>query len=135
MPHDPRLANRDDLHAVEEIVQTAYTKYVSRIGREPAPMLDNYGALIEEGRVYVVEHDGAVKGILVVLPEEDAILLDNVAVAPGAQGRYQSSQAEAVRRTTASEHDDCRGEDATGALCQCGRGGRIVEHSRSQARL
>jgi ribosomal protein S18 acetylase RimI-like enzyme len=86
MPHDPRLANRDDLHAVEEIVQTAYAKYVSRIGREPGPMLDNYGALIEEGRVYVVEHDGAVKGILVLFPEENAILLDNVAVAPGAQG-------------------------------------------------
>jgi ribosomal protein S18 acetylase RimI-like enzyme len=49
-------------------------------------MLDNYGALIEEGRVYVVEHDGAVKGILVLFPEENAILLDNVAVAPGAQG-------------------------------------------------
>jgi len=85
MPADPRLANRDDLHAVEEIVQTAYSKYVSRIGREPGPMLDDYGALIDEGRVYVVEHDGAVKGILVLVPEADGILLDNVAVAPAAQ--------------------------------------------------
>src|SRR5215470_14105213 len=85
MPADPRLANRDDLDAVEEIVQTAYSKYVSRIGREPGPMLDDYGALIDEGRVYVVEHDGAVKGILVLVPEADGILLDNVAVAPAAQ--------------------------------------------------
>jgi ribosomal protein S18 acetylase RimI-like enzyme len=86
MPHAPRLATRDDLRAVEEIVQAAYGKYVPRIGRKPVPMLDDYRTLVEEGRVHVVEHDGAVKGILVLIPEEDAMLLDNVAVTPDAQG-------------------------------------------------
>jgi GNAT superfamily N-acetyltransferase len=86
MPHAPRPATRDDLRAVEEIVQAAYGKYVPRIGRKPVPMLDDYRTLIEQGRVHVVEHDGAVKGILVLIPEEDAMLLDNVAVAPAAQG-------------------------------------------------
>jgi GNAT superfamily N-acetyltransferase len=82
----PRPATRDDLHTVEEIVQAAYGKYVPRIGRKPAPMLDDYRVLIEEGRVHVVEHDGVVKGVLVLIPEEEAMLLDNVAVAPAAQG-------------------------------------------------
>lgn len=36
--------------------------------------------------MHVVEHDGAVKGVLVLIPEEDAMLLDNIAVAPAAQG-------------------------------------------------
>jgi ribosomal protein S18 acetylase RimI-like enzyme len=36
--------------------------------------------------VHVVEHDGAVMGILVLIPEKDAMLLDNIAVAPAAQG-------------------------------------------------
>jgi ribosomal protein S18 acetylase RimI-like enzyme len=49
-------------------------------------MLDDYGALIEEGRVHVVERNGAVEGILVLIPGKDAMLLDNVAVAPAAQG-------------------------------------------------
>jgi GNAT superfamily N-acetyltransferase len=50
-------------------------------------MLDNYGALIREGRVHVaVDHGGVVQGVLVLLPERDAMLLDNVAVAPAAQG-------------------------------------------------
>ncbi len=49
-------------------------------------MLDDYHALIEEGRVYVVEHEGAVRGALVLIPEENSMLLDNVAVAPAAQG-------------------------------------------------
>jgi ribosomal protein S18 acetylase RimI-like enzyme len=71
---------------VQEIVRTAYAHYVFRIGREPGPMLDDYGVLIEEGYVYVVEHEGAVQGVLVLIPEENSLLLDNVAVAPAAQG-------------------------------------------------
>jgi ribosomal protein S18 acetylase RimI-like enzyme len=86
MPQAPRPATRDDLRVVEEIVQAAYGKYVPRIGRKPVPMLDDYRALIEAGHVHVVEHGGAVKGVLVLIPEEDAMLLDNVAVAPAAQG-------------------------------------------------
>jgi GNAT superfamily N-acetyltransferase len=83
---DPRLAVLADLQAVEEIVRQAYTPYIARIGRPPGPMLDDYAALIGEGRVYVVERDGNVEGVLVLVPELDAMLLDNVAVAPSAKG-------------------------------------------------
>ncbi|WP_158743374.1 GNAT family N-acetyltransferase [Acidisphaera sp. L21] len=83
---DPRPATRDDLQAVETIVRAAYSHYVARIGRQPGPMLDDYGALIEQGLVRVAEHEGAVQGVLVLVPEEGAMLLDNVAVSPDAQG-------------------------------------------------
>ena len=86
MDQHPRLATRDDVSVVEDVVKAAYAHYVSRIGRKPAPMLDDYGALIEQGRVYVLEHVGVVKGILVLIPEEHSMLLDNVAVVPEAQG-------------------------------------------------
>jgi ribosomal protein S18 acetylase RimI-like enzyme len=86
MNQNLRLATRDDLHAVEEVVRTAYSHYVTRIGREPGPMLDDYRALIEAGHVHVVERDGVVHGVLVLIAEKDAMLLDNVAVAPAAQG-------------------------------------------------
>lgn len=82
-----RAATRDDLKAVQEIIRAAYAHYIARIGREPGPMLDDYGALIDAGHVHVAERDGAVQGILVLIPQEDdAMLLDNVAVAPEAQG-------------------------------------------------
>jgi len=80
------LATREDLSAVEEIVRAAYSHYVSRIGRAPGPMLEDYGARIGESRVHVIEHGGVVRGILVLIPADDAMLLDNVAVAPSAQG-------------------------------------------------
>jgi len=86
MKDDLRLATTEDLTAVEEIVRAAYFPYVSRIGREPGPMLDDYRKLIADRRVHVVEQDGIVSGILVLIPERDVMLLDNVAVAPSAQG-------------------------------------------------
>lgn len=81
-----RLAGPADLVTIEEIVHAAYSHYIARIGREPGPMLDDYAAQIGAGRVYVAEHNGAVKGFLVLIPHDDAMLLDNVAVAPEAQG-------------------------------------------------
>lgn len=86
MQREIRLAMVDDVAAVRAIVDAAYAPYVPRIGQEPGPMLDDYAALVREGRVHVVDEDGAVRGILVLIPETDAMLLDNVAVAPKAKG-------------------------------------------------
>lgn len=49
-------------------------------------MLDNYGAQIESRRIFVVEINGNVQGVLGLIPESDAMLLDNIAVAPSALG-------------------------------------------------
>lgn len=86
MIQDLRLATQDDLQAVETVVRAAYSHYVVLIGREPGPMLDDYTALIGKGHVHVIEHDDMVKGVLVLIPEERDMLLDNVAVSPDAQG-------------------------------------------------
>lgn len=81
-----RLATPEDRPAVEAIVEAAYKHYIVRIGRKPGPMLDDYGTQIAAGRVYVMECNGTPKGVLVLIPEPDAMLLDNVAVDPSAQG-------------------------------------------------
>lgn len=85
--HRLRPATLDDLAAVEEIVRAAYSPYISRIGRSPGPMLDDYRALIEDRRAHVAERGGVVQGVLVLIPQADAMLLDNVAVAPVARGQ------------------------------------------------
>ena len=64
----------------------AYEVYVDRIGREPAPMTADYGRISRSGHAWVAEHAGGIIGILVLEPAEDHLLLENVAVAPGAQG-------------------------------------------------
>lgn len=99
-----RIAREADLTAVTRLVYDAYRHYVARIGREPGPMLDDYALLIEEGRVHLLENEGRICGILVLLPQDDAMLLDNVAVSPEDQGkgfgRMLISIAEEATRST-----------------------------------
>ena len=80
-----RLALEADRLAVEAVVHAAYRPWIARIGREPAPMGDDYAARIMERTVYVV---GAplIGGIVVLIVEGDVMLLDNIAVRPEAQG-------------------------------------------------
>jgi ribosomal protein S18 acetylase RimI-like enzyme len=84
---DIRLAHIEDLAAVEAIVQSAYARYVPLIGRRPGPMLDDYADLIGKGHLHVLSDGDGISGILVLIPEEHGMLLDNVAVSPDAQGR------------------------------------------------
>jgi len=83
-----RRAQPTDRAAVEQIVRDAYGIYVERLGKPPGPMLDDYSALISDGRVSVLEEaDGRMAAIIVLLPEPDHLLLDNIAVRPDRQGR------------------------------------------------
>ncbi|KAI3339450.1 acyl-CoA N-acyltransferase [Ustulina deusta] len=86
MQFQPRIASQGDLVAIQAVVEDAYTPYVRSIGRKPGPLLDDYEALIKAGRITVVDVDGTVRGILVLIPEKGNMLLDNVAVAAPAQG-------------------------------------------------
>src|SRR5271169_4958261 len=81
-----RRAHMGDRPAIEEIVVSAYALYVPRIGREPGPMLDDYAALIAANRVHVLDDSDVIHGILVLIPGEDSMLLDNVAFRPDSQG-------------------------------------------------
>lgn len=87
-PLDPliRLATATDLSTVQAIVHDAYRHYIARIGRAPGPMLDDYAALIAANTVHVLADARGLQGLIVLVPEPDALLIDNVAVRPGAQG-------------------------------------------------
>ncbi len=68
-----------------ELARAAYVHYVPRIGRLPEPMTADYGAAVRAGHTWVAETERIV-GLLVLVPQADHLLLENVAVRPGAQG-------------------------------------------------
>lgn len=82
-----RPARRDDCATIRNIARVAYSLYLSRMDREPAPMNEDYEARAEEGSLYVLETAEGILGFIVLLPEENSLLLDNLAVSPAAQGR------------------------------------------------
>jgi GNAT superfamily N-acetyltransferase len=99
-----RLAIAADVPGVARLVDDAYRHYIPRIGRPPRPMLDDYAARVSAGVVWVVDDGDEIVAVVVLLPEADHLLLDNIAVAPARQrtglGRrlLRFAEAEAARR-------------------------------------
>ena len=99
-----RPAGMSDLDALTRIVADAYSKYIDRMGKPPGPMLDDYAVHIRNHAAWVIECDGTLAGLIVLLPEDDHLLLDNVAVDPAYHGRgmgralMRFAETEASRR-------------------------------------
>jgi len=80
-----RLADLDDLEAIEKIVDLAYGVYVERIGMRPGPMDDDYVGRVRKGLVSVAD-DPDVVGLIVLIQKPEVLLIENVAVDPSRQG-------------------------------------------------
>jgi ribosomal protein S18 acetylase RimI-like enzyme len=74
-----------DVPAVKAVTDAAYHRYIERIGRRPVPMDADHAADVAAGRVYVT--GDPVVGVLVLVPHEDHLLLESIAVHPDAHGR------------------------------------------------
>ncbi len=82
-----RPARPGEAASLRALVRRAYALYMPRMGKEPAPMLADYSALIAEGQVHVLEEDGAPTALIVIYPKDDALFIENIAVDPAAQGK------------------------------------------------
>src|SRR5687767_4895939 len=82
-----RPAEPAEVDAVRACVRAAYSIYVERIGRQPAPMSADYEALVAAGEVWVACEEESVVGVLVIRARSGSLFLENVAVTPGSQGR------------------------------------------------
>ena len=82
-----RPARPDEAFWVRALVRRAYALDIPRMGKEPAPMLADYGALIAEGQVHVLEEGGEAVALIVIYPKDDALFIENIAVDPVAQGK------------------------------------------------
>ncbi len=95
-----RKAEASDLEAVRACAWAAYSLYVERIGREPAPMVADFAASINLGNLHLVEVGGAIAGVVVFYAHQDHVHLENVAVSPDFQQRGLGSKLiEHVERT------------------------------------
>jgi ribosomal protein S18 acetylase RimI-like enzyme len=82
-----RQAGREDVAAVRACAEAAYDVYVERIGRKPAPMVADFAGQIDDGLIWVACDAGGVCGFVAFYARGDEMFLENVAVAPGHQGK------------------------------------------------
>ena len=82
-----RPAERADAAKIRDIVRAAYAKWVPVIGREPLPMRADYDKAVAEHPFDLVVEDDRIVGMLETMLEDDHLWIENVCVAPQAQGR------------------------------------------------
>lgn len=85
--HTIRRAQPNDAERIAALVTEAYTPYIARIGKKPAPMLDDYRQVLAETDTFVLTHGSDIAGVLVMSPEDNDLLLINVAVSSRSRGQ------------------------------------------------
>ncbi|NBE55704.1 GNAT family N-acetyltransferase [Streptomyces boluensis] len=81
---DIRPATGADVPAVRAVTDAAYHRYIARIGLRPAPMDRDHAADVAAGMVSVT--GDPVTGLVVLVPHEDHLYLESIAVHPDAHG-------------------------------------------------
>ncbi|GAA5117153.1 GNAT family N-acetyltransferase [Alloalcanivorax gelatiniphagus] len=83
-----RRATTADAEAVQRVAEAAYSPYLERMGGlRPGPLMTDYAAAMHETEAWVALDGAVVVGFLLLVAEDDAMLLDNVAVLPSHHGR------------------------------------------------
>ncbi|MER8846255.1 GNAT family N-acetyltransferase [Mesorhizobium australicum] len=82
-----RPAATADAATIRNIVRAAYAKWVPVIGREPLPMRADYDKAVAEHPFELAVEDGRIVGMIETTLADDHLWIENVCVAPEAQGR------------------------------------------------
>ncbi|KAI9767975.1 MAG: hypothetical protein M1840_005287 [Geoglossum simile] len=81
------IAKAKDAPTIKLITDAAYSKYIEPLGMLPAAMKVQYDTLVETQKVYVLRVGGDVVGSVTLSGEGDSVTINNLVVAPPAQGR------------------------------------------------
>lgn len=82
-----RRAEAADVPGIEVIVKDAYSKYIERLGRTPAPMETDYYNLPDTQGIFVYEIERNVVGAIILVQAVDSLRVDNVVISPSVQGK------------------------------------------------
>lgn len=82
-----RPAEPADAAAIRDIVRAAYSKWVPVIGREPLPMRADYDKAVREHQFDLAKEGHRIVGMIETILAVDHLWIENVCVAPQAQGR------------------------------------------------
>lgn len=99
-------ATVEDVPIVKSMIDSAYSKYIERIGKPPAPMAANYYEIIKTHGIFLLkspEHHTVGSIVLKYVSNTRSVQIDNIVVDPSAQGhgygRVLMDYAENVARS------------------------------------
>ncbi|CAG7919549.1 unnamed protein product [Penicillium olsonii] len=90
-PSEPTLqkATIDDIPTIKAMVDKAYSIYIERMGKKPAPMSEDWERTLQTHDVLNLKESDLIVGSITFHIEHDlhALKIDNVVVNPATQGR------------------------------------------------
>ncbi|MDR3537182.1 MAG: GNAT family N-acetyltransferase [Acetobacteraceae bacterium] len=102
MPLTLRRAEAGDAAQVRDLTRAAYAPWATMLGREPLPMRADYDRAVQEHRIDMAYDNDTLVGLIELVDEPEALLIENVAVRPDLQGggigTFLMRHAEAVAR-------------------------------------
>ncbi|QYA13746.1 GNAT family N-acetyltransferase [Rhizobium sp. AB2/73] len=98
-----RAATDADVDAIRALTREAYGKWVPLIGREPLPMTADYAEAVRKHRIDLLEANGELLALIEMVPREDHLLIENVAVSPRHQGQGIGKKLLAYAEQVAAE--------------------------------
>jgi ribosomal protein S18 acetylase RimI-like enzyme len=84
-PDGLRRGTAADLPAIKAVIDAAYSRYLTRMDKPPAPMLRDYGPSVEDGTTWVT--GSPIIAVLTLYPRDDHLFVESIAIHPSAQGR------------------------------------------------
>lgn len=97
-------ARPEDAAPICQVAMAAYSPYIRRIGRKPAPMVASFPPLIAAGEVWALAEIADIIGFIVMRTQKNCLHIENVAVHPERHGEghgralLEFAEAEARRR-------------------------------------
>jgi ribosomal protein S18 acetylase RimI-like enzyme len=85
--YEIQRARPEDAAFIRRIAIAAYSPYIRRIGRKPAPMIADFPALIAAGEVWTISEIADIVGFVVLRSDDASLHVENVAVDPEQHGR------------------------------------------------
>jgi ribosomal protein S18 acetylase RimI-like enzyme len=82
-----RRARPDQAAEIRDLTLRAYAKWIGVTPVKPRPMTADYDAAMHMHRFDCLYRDGALAGLVETVPQEDELLIVNVAIDPDQQGR------------------------------------------------
>lgn len=80
-------AEPKDASAVRNLVRSAYAQWVPILGREPKPMTADYDLAVGDHVIDLLFVGSELVGFIELVPEQDCVLIENVAVKPDQAGK------------------------------------------------